>query len=69
MDAERLMFFLWQVDPMGTCCNVNEGMEDDVLLYKAAALVKVRQAVAARTKDAVERKRLFTALKSDQWLT
>jgi hypothetical protein len=42
---------------------------NDVLLYKAAALVKVRQAVAARTKDAVERKRLFTALKSDQWLT
>jgi hypothetical protein len=41
---------------------------NDVLLYKAAALVKVRQAVAARTKDAVERKRLFTALKNDQWL-
>ena len=42
---------------------------NDVLLYKAAALVKVRQAVAARTNDAVERKRLFTALKSDKWLT
>lgn len=42
---------------------------NDVLLYKAAAMVKVRQAVAARTKDAAERKRLFTALKSDQWLT
>lgn len=42
---------------------------NDVLLYEAAALVKVRQAVAARTKDTLERKRLFTALKSDQWLT
>jgi hypothetical protein len=42
---------------------------NDVLLYKAAAMVKVRQAVAARTKDAAERKRLFTALKSDQWLS
>ena len=41
---------------------------NDVLLYKAAALVKVRQAVAARTKDAAECKRLFTALKSDKWL-
>ena len=41
---------------------------NDVLLYKAAALVKVRQAVAARTQDAAERKRLFTALKSDDWL-
>jgi len=42
---------------------------NDVLLYKAAAMVKVRQSVAARTKDAAERKRLFTALKSDQWLS
>jgi len=42
---------------------------NDVLTYKAAAMVKVRQAVAARTKDSVERKRLFTLLKKDEWLT
>jgi transposase len=41
---------------------------NDILTYKAAALVKVRQAVAARTKDNAERKRLYTLLKSDQWL-
>jgi hypothetical protein len=42
---------------------------NDILTYKAAALVKVRQAVAARTRDNAERKRLFTLLKADQWLT
>lgn len=41
---------------------------NDLLTYKAAALVKVRQAVAARTKDVVERKRLYTLLRNDQWL-
>ena len=39
---------------------------NDVLTYKAAALVKVRQAVAARTKDNTERKRLYTLLKKDR---
>ena len=29
MDAEQLSFLLWHVDPMGTCCNVNEDMEDE----------------------------------------
>ena len=42
---------------------------NDMLTYKAAALVKVRQAVAARTKDNAERKRLYTVLKSEKWLT
>ena len=41
---------------------------NDVLTYRAAAMLKVRQAVAARTKDNTERKRLYTLLKSDQWL-
>ena len=41
---------------------------NDILTYKAAAMVKVRQSVAARTKDNAERKRLYTLLKSDQWL-
>lgn len=42
---------------------------NDLLTYKAAALVKVRQAVAARTKDNAKRKRLYTVLKSEKWLT
>lgn len=42
---------------------------NDILTYKAAALLKVRQAVAARSKDNSERKRLYTLLKRDQWLT
>jgi hypothetical protein len=40
---------------------------NDVLLYKTAALTKVRQAVAKRTKDPVERKRLYTLLRKDEW--
>jgi hypothetical protein len=42
---------------------------NDILTYKAAAMVKVRKAIAARTKDNTERKRLYTALKKDEWLT
>jgi hypothetical protein len=42
---------------------------NDILTYKAAAMVKVRQAVAARTKDNTERKRLYTLLKKEAWLT
>jgi transposase len=42
---------------------------NDILTYKAAALLKVRQAVSARTKENCERKRLYTLLKRDQWLT
>ena len=50
----------------------NETTKDiinDVLLYKAAALTKVRQSIAARTSDPTERKRLYTLLRDDQWLT
>lgn len=27
--AQQLSHILWTHDPMGTCCNVNEGMEDE----------------------------------------
>ncbi|MCR1356120.1 transposase [Acidithiobacillus ferrooxidans] len=50
----------------------NETTKDivnDVLLYKAAAMQKVRKAIAARTGDEAERKRLFTLLRKDQWFT
>jgi len=50
----------------------NETTKDivnDVLLYKAAAMQKVRKAIAARTGNEAERKRLFMLLRKDQWLT
>jgi IS605 OrfB family transposase len=41
---------------------------NDILTYKAAACAKVRQAIAKRTSDQAERKRLYTLLKADRWL-
>jgi hypothetical protein len=49
----------------------NETTKDvvnDILTYKAAAKLKVRQAVAKRTSDPTERQRLYTLLKNDRWL-
>lgn len=42
---------------------------NDVLLYKAAAMVKVRRAIAKRTSAVEERKNLFNTLRNDEWLT
>lgn len=42
---------------------------NDVLLYKAAAVTKVRKAIAARTKDVNERKIFFALLRKDEWLS
>ena len=42
---------------------------NDILTYKAAAKLKVRQAIAKRTSDDNERKRLYTLLKRDEWLS
>ena len=50
----------------------NETTKDivnDVLLYKAAAMQKVRKAIAAHTGEEPERRRLYTMLRNDQWLT
>lgn len=41
---------------------------NDILTYKAAACTKVRQAIAKRTSDQAERKRLYRLLRADQWL-
>jgi hypothetical protein len=41
---------------------------NDILLYKAAAAVKVRRAINARAKDDTERKSLYKALREDEWL-
>lgn len=40
---------------------------DDVLMYKAAATVNVRQAIYMRTEDKTEQKRLYTLLRKDEW--
>lgn len=42
---------------------------NDILTYKAAAKLKVRQAIAKRTTYENERKRLYTLLKTDEWLS
>lgn len=42
---------------------------NDILTYKAAAKLKVRQSIAKRTSDETERKRLYTLLKRDEWLS
>jgi hypothetical protein len=41
----------------------------DIRAGRDAAKLKVRQAISHRTIDPAERKRLFTALKTDQWAT
>ena len=41
---------------------------NNILTYKAAAKLKVRKAIAKRTTDENERKRLYTLLKRDEWL-
>jgi hypothetical protein len=40
---------------------------DDITLYEEACKLKVRQDISKRTSDKVERKRLFTLLKKDEW--
>jgi hypothetical protein len=42
---------------------------NNIVTYKAAAKLKVRQAIAKRTTDELERKRLYTLLKRDEWLS
>lgn len=42
---------------------------NDILTYKAAAKLKVRQSIARRTSDETERKRLYTLLRKDEWLS
>jgi len=49
----------------------NETTKDivnDLLTYKAAAKLKVRQTIARRTRDENERKRFYVLLKRDEWL-
>ncbi|WP_295403003.1 transposase [uncultured Thiocystis sp.] len=64
---ERNLYGRLSVD--GTIRNeTTKDVVNDILTYKAAAKLKVRQAIAAHTTDQVERKRLYTALKNDRWL-
>ena len=66
ISAQDLYSGLW-VD--GTVRNeTTKDVVNDILTYKAAAKLKVRQAIAARTADPAERKRLYTLLTADQWM-
>jgi len=61
--------FYASLDVDGTIRNeTTKDVVNDILLYKAAAKGKVRKAIALRTDDKTERKRLYTLLKSDKWL-
>lgn len=42
---------LWEHDPMGTCCNVNEGMEDE---YDAIAATILQYAQEMPDEEAVK---------------
>jgi transposase len=42
---------------------------NDILAYRAAAMDKVSKAIARRTDDQQERKRLYTLLKRGEWLS
>jgi transposase len=42
---------------------------NDLLTYKAAAMLKVRQAIAKRTANVAERQRLYTLLRNEEWLS
>jgi len=42
---------------------------DDIAANRAAAKVPVRRAIARHTNDRAERKRLYTALKADKWVS
>ena len=65
--VERNLYGSLPVD--GTIRNeTTKDVVNDILTYKAAAKLKVRQAIAKRTTDPTERKRLYTLLKNDQWL-
>ncbi len=51
MDAEELLFLLWQIDPMGSGCNANEDMEDEY--WSQARDIAVRLAAGEDPRSAV----------------
>lgn len=49
MNHKALTHLLWQVDPMGTCCNVNDGMEDEYWGLAGAIAQRLQQGEDARS--------------------
>jgi hypothetical protein len=57
-----------QIDGTIRAETTKDVVNDNILTYKAAACAKVRQAIAKRTSEAAERKRLYGLLRADKWL-
>jgi hypothetical protein len=49
--AQEFARKLWEIDPMGTCCNVNEGMEDE---YKQIAADTIEWSKKMSAEDALK---------------
>lgn len=52
----ELSRILWTKDPMGTCCNVNEGMEDE---YDRIAATIVENSKTMTNEDAMKQAILY----------
>ena len=52
----ELSRILWEHDPMGTCCNVNEGMEDE---YDKIAATMITLSADMPTEQAVKEAIVF----------
>ena len=49
MTKEELTKLLWEIDPIRTCCNVNEGMEDE---YEKEASMIIDKVAAGLSYEA-----------------
>lgn len=58
LDAQALTELLWRIDPMGTCCNVNDDMHDE---YRSQA-----QDIAERLAHGEDPRRAIVAV-FDEW--
>ena len=48
MTVDEINHLLWQQDPMNTCCNVNEGMEDEYWSLASEIAERLDKGEAAR---------------------
>ena len=49
MDTTALSHLLWQLDPMGTCCNTNDDMDDEYWGLADAIQRRLQQGQAPRS--------------------
>ena len=48
MNIDEINQILWKLDPMNTCCNVNEGMEDEYWSQASEIAKRLEQGETAR---------------------